>query len=191
MSYFPISLKFDDKKVLLVGGGSIALFKLNKLKLFSPSSLICVAKVFSDDFLHQVTEQMVIKEKSFEFDDLDGMDIVIVAIEDLDLQESIYKECRKRRILCNCVDLIHCCDFIFPSLIKRGDIVVAITSNGRVPGFSAVFKDYLERFVPLEIENGFMEALKLRQSLPRGPERMKMIRAKAQQFFDEITGGIK
>lgn len=191
MSYFPVSLKFDDKKVLLVGGGSIALFKLNKLKLFSPSSLIIVSKTFSDDFRQQMTDQMVIKEKPFEFDDLDGMDIVIVAIEDLDLQESIYKECRDRRILCNCVDLIHCCDFIFPSLIKRGDIVVAITSNGRVPGFSAVFKDYLERFVPLDIENGFMEALKLRQSLPRGPERMKIIRAKAQQFFDEIIGGQK
>lgn len=187
MSYFPVSLKFDDKKVLLVGGGSIALFKLKKLKIFAPSSLTCVSKAFSDDFKAEITEQMIIREKAFDVSDLEGMDIVIVAIEDLELQESIYKICRDQRILCNCVDLIHCCDFIFPSIIKRGDIVVAITSNGRVPGFSAVFKDYLEKFVPADIEHGFTEALKLRQSLPRGPERMKIIRAKAQQFFDKMT----
>lgn len=187
MSYFPVSLKFDDKKVLLVGGGSIALFKLKKLAAFSPASLTCVSKSFSEDFRAEITPGMILKEKAFETSDLEGMDIVIVAIEDLNLQESIYNICREKRILCNCVDLIHCCDFIFPSIIKRGDIVVAITSNGRVPGFSAVFKDYLEKYVPADIENGFMEALKLRQSLPRGPERMKMIRAKAQQFFDKIA----
>lgn len=187
MSYFPVSLKFDDKKVLLVGGGSIALFKLKKLKEFAPASLTCVSKAFSEAFNAEITEQIIVREKAFEMSDLEGMDVVIVAIEDLELQESIYKICREQKILCNCVDLIHCCDFIFPSIIKRGDIVVAITSNGRVPGFSAVFKDYLEKFVPVDIENGFMEALKLRQSLPRGPERMKIIRAKAQQFFDKIT----
>lgn len=191
MSYFPISLKFDDKKILLVGGGAISTFKLKKIKLYNPKSLTCVAKKFSSDFLSECEASYIMNERAFIESDLENADIVIVAIEDMSLQESIYKICKERKILCNCVDLIHCCDFIFPSIIKRGDISVAITSNGRVPGFSATFKDYLEKYIPEELEIGFQEVLKLRQTLPAGPERMKIIRAKAKQFFDERVMGVK
>ena len=191
MSYFPVSLKFDDKNVLLIGGGTISTFKLKKIKMYQPKSITCIAKKFSDEFLSTCEDHFVLKERSFDERDLDGADIVIVAIEDMALQESIYSMCKERKVLCNCVDLIHCCDFIFPSIIKRGDISVAITSNGRVPGFSATLKDYLEKYIPEELEMGFQEVLKLRQTLPPGPERMKLIRAKAKQFFDEKIMGEK
>jgi len=183
MSYFPVSLKIDNKKFLLIGGGNIAAFKLNKIKLFQPQSLLCISRKFSPDFLKECDGNEELKTRDFLMSDLDGADIVIVAVDDIALQELIYKECQQRKILCNCVDLIHCCDFIFPSILKKGDITIAVTSSGLVPGFSAEFKTYLEKLIPENLENGFQAALNLRRSLPPGPARMAAVREMAKNFF--------
>ncbi len=184
MSYFPVSLKIDDKKFLLIGGGSIAAFKLNKIKLFHPQSLLCISRKFSPQFLEECDGQEKLITRDFQMSDLDGADIVVVAVDDIGLQELIYKECQQRKILCNCVDLIHCCDFIFPSILKKGDITIAVTSNGLVPGFSAEFKTFLEKCIPENLENGFQSALNLRRSLPPGPARMAAVREMAKKFFN-------
>lgn len=186
MSYFPVALKLNDKRVLLVGGGSIASFKLKKLKLFNLDKLVCVSIHFSEEFKSYCDGSEERHERSFDFSDLDHSDLVIVAIDDPQLQREIYQKCQEKRILCNCVDLLDCCDFIFPSIVKRGDITIAITSNGLVPGFSAVLREYLEKMLPPEIEKGFLQVLEIRKSLPAGKERMKLIRQKATEFFDNL-----
>lgn len=188
-SYFPVSLRFDNKKILLVGAGKISAFKLDKIQQYNPLHIRVVAREFTEPFLKIKNEQVECVQKSFSTEDLNGFDIVIVAIEDQKLQRDIYQLCQQKNILCNCVDLIDCCDFIFPSIVKRGDITIAINSNGRLPGFSAVFKTYIEKLLPAKIEEKFEEIVKLRNELPPGPDRMKYIRQKAQNYFDSIIGG--
>lgn len=185
-SYFPMALRFDNKRLLLVGGGNIAAFKLKKLVMFNPKTLKCVSRKFSDEFINELSIEAEINTREFLFDDLLEADVVIVAIDDPELQRKIYKQCQEMNILCNCVDLLDCCDFIFPSLVKRGDITIAINSNGKLPGFSAVMRNYLDEILPTGIENAFKELVVLRKSLPPGPKRMEYIREQAEKCFNAL-----
>lgn len=189
-SYFPMGLRFDNKRVLLVGGGNIAVFKLKKLLMFTPKKLICIAKNFNDEFKTVMSDEMEIHEREFRFEDLANVDIVVVAIDDPELQRGIYNECQQRKTLCNCVDLLDCCDFIFPSIVKRGDIAIAVNSNGLLPGFSAVLKNYLEETLPHGVEQSFKELVELRKSLPPGPKRMQYIREQAEKYFSELRKNV-
>lgn len=192
-SYFPMSLRFDNKRVLMIGGGSIAWFKFDKLIQFKPQNLKCVAINFNEDFktfresnVHNQNSNIEYFERAYESRDLDDADMVIVAIDDAKLQRAIYDECKSKKILCNCVDLLDCCDFIFPSIVRRGNITVAINSNGMLPGFSAVLRKYFDETMPEGIEEAFLELVEMRKSLAPGPSRMKKIRDEAQKYFDRL-----
>lgn len=185
-SYFPIGLRFDDKRVLLVGGGDISLFKFQKLVQFNPLLIKCVSRKFHPDFYQKYDVAIEIIQKDFDFRDLEEMDIVIVAIDDASLQKRIYEECKEKKLLCNCVDLLECCDFIFPSLVKRGHISIAINSNGLLPGLSAVLRKYIDDVLPENLDEVFSNLLTLRKSLPPGPKRMQLIRESAEKYFDDI-----
>ena len=185
-SYFPIGLRFDDKRVLLVGGGDISLFKFQKLVQFNPLLIKCVSRKFHSDFYQKYDVAIEIIQKDFDFRDLEEMDIVIVAIDDASLQKRIYEECKEKKLLCNCVDLLECCDFIFPSLVKRGHISIAINSNGLLPGLSAVLRKYIDDVLPENLDEVFSSLLTLRKSLPPGPKRMQLIRESAEKYFDDI-----
>lgn len=187
--YFPMTYRFDDKRILLIGAGSISDFKFQKIALFNPAEICVVAEEFKSSFNKIERDNFSYLEKSFEYSDIRGFDIVIVAIDDAKLQREIYSYCKSHKILCNCVDLIDCCDFIFPSIVKRGDISVSISSNGVLPGFSAVMREYLDKIIPQDIDKGFGELVALRKSLAPGPERMKFIRLKAREYFDTIIKG--
>ncbi len=185
-SYFPIGLRFDDKRVLLVGGGDISLFKFQKLVQFNPLLIKCVSRKFHHDFLQKYDLPVEIIQKDFDFLDLEGMDIVIVAIDDANLQKRIYEECKEKKLLCNCVDLLECCDFIFPSLVKRGHISIAINSNGLLPGLSAVLRKYIDDVLPENLDEVFSNLLTLRKNLPPGPKRMQIIRENAEKYLNDM-----
>lgn len=185
--YFPISYRIDDKKILLIGAGSISNFKFQKIIDYHPELVRVIALDFKDSFLKVERDGIEYIQKHFEVQDVVGFDMVIVAIEDVQLQRSIYQLCNSQKIFCNCVDLIDCCDFIFPSLVKRGDISVAINSNGLLPGFSAVMRTYIDKLLPQNIEKEFYALVELRKSLTPGKERMQLIRQKAQNYFDSLT----
>ncbi|MCK6594320.1 MAG: bifunctional precorrin-2 dehydrogenase/sirohydrochlorin ferrochelatase [Bacteriovoracaceae bacterium] len=189
-SYFPIGLRFDNKEILLVGGGEIALFKFQKLVQFAPQKIKCIARNYRPEFYLVNNSAVELVQRDFSFDDLHEHQIVIVAIDNAELQKRIYEECKKKNILCNCVDLLECCDFIFPSLVKRGDISIAISSNGLLPGFSAILRKYIDDLLPENIEVAFKDLVNLRKSLPPGPGRMKYIREEAEKYLNNIRKDI-
>jgi len=191
LSYFPVLLKIDSKKILLVGGGNIALFKFNKILEYAPLKFTVISKTFAEEFKINNPPFVELIQRPFAMADLDGFDIVIVGVEDLKLQQEIYDECQVRKVPCNCVDELSRCDFIFPSTIKNGDIVIAISSSGRVPGFSVALKDYISGFLPSNMEEKMKEILILRKSLPSGRERMMRIKEEARKYFETIKLGSK
>jgi precorrin-2 dehydrogenase/sirohydrochlorin ferrochelatase len=113
------------------------------------------------------------------------VDVVIVAIDDQNLQREIYHQCQKRKILCNCVDLLDCCDFIFTAYIKKDDLVISINTNGAVPGLSAVLKNHIEKFIPSNIEQILNSLKEYRNGLAPGKARMKLVREKAERMLSE------
>jgi precorrin-2 dehydrogenase/sirohydrochlorin ferrochelatase len=191
LSYFPMFFNIAEKKILLVGAGEVAAFKYEKICEYHPKLLKVIAKEFHSKVLSNQKDFCELVHRSFEMSDLEGMDIVIVGVNDLLLQQSIYDECQLRKIPCNCVDELDRCDFIFSSTIKRGNIIIAISSSGKVPGFSVGLKDFIESILPDDLEKKMDDLRALRKSLPSGKERMARIKEEARLYFTKFIKGDK
>ena len=183
MAYFPLFLNLDDKKILLIGAGKIAHDKLMHLLDFTKNITI-IAKTFHEDIVKLINiNHLKYIQKEYQEDDIKPFDILIVAIDDVFLQKNIYKESKKYKCLCNCVDFLECCDFIFPSYIKKDNLIIAISTAGTSPAFSKHLKIYLEKIIPNSVISFLKEMKILRKSLPKGKERMLFLNQKAKNFI--------
>jgi len=183
MAYFPMFYSLENKRILLVGAGHISSEKLEKILDFT-NNITIVSPKLSEYIYNKVLEYNIhIIKREYRVGDIKDFDIVIVAVDNLKVQEEIYFECKKERILCNCVDLQEYCDFIFPSYIKEGDLTIAISTNGSSPAFSKNFKKYLKNIIPKDISNFLTQMRILRKELPKGKERMKFLDEKAKEYI--------
>lgn len=184
MSYFPAFIKLDDKKILLVGGGNIALEKLEKLLDFTKDISI-ISLDYSANMLALIKrENLVYEKRAYEVGDIRDMAVVIVAVDDLNLQKEIFYESKAYKCLCNSVDSVKYCDFIFPSYVKKEQLTIAVSTSGSSPAFAKYFRAYLEKLIPEGVSHFLEEMRSLRTSLPKGKERMKMLDTKAKEYVD-------
>jgi precorrin-2 dehydrogenase/sirohydrochlorin ferrochelatase len=185
MGYFPAFIKLDDKKILLVGGGNIALEKLEKLIIFT-KDIVIVSLDFSNEMLALIKKENLLHEKrSYEVGDIKDFSIVVIAVDDIPLQKSIFDESKAYKCLCNSVDSVEYCDFIFPSFIKKDDLTIAVSTSGASPAFAKHFRIYLESLVPDKISDFLQEMKVLRSTLPKGKKRMKMLDEKAKKYIQK------
>ncbi|MBU1667118.1 bifunctional precorrin-2 dehydrogenase/sirohydrochlorin ferrochelatase [bacterium] len=185
MSFFPAYFSLDNRKILLVGGGYIALEKLEKLVNFT-KEITVISKEVSDEFLAFATEHnIIIEQRAYEIGDINGFDIVIVATDTVTLHKEIYEESRSSRILVNSVDDTAYCDFIFPSYIKRGDLTIAISTSGASPALAKRLRTYIEKLIPQRIETFLQEMRVLRVTMPKGKERMRFFEEKTDKFMEK------
>lgn len=183
MAYFPAFLKFDDKKILIVGGGNVALEKLEHLLDFT-HNITLIALNFNEASMHLIQQYNLTHYlKKYEKGDIKGFDIVIAAIDNFQLQEEIYFETRTYPCLCNCVDLQQYCDFIFPSYVKKGDLTIAISTGGASPAVAKQLRIFLSNLIPNSIVE-FLEQMKnYRKTMPKGKERMQFLDQKAKEYI--------
>lgn len=185
--YLPIMLDMRGKTVLLVGGGAIACEKLTRL--VECTRAITVVAVQCSSQMEEMVEEYALRceRRSFEEGDLEGVDIVIAAVDSLELQSEIFEMARARKILCNAVDLPAYCDFIFPSIIRRDDLIVAISTSGASPAAAK----HLKRFFAALIPDGIGEFLSMmrekRHSLPKGKERMAHLDTLAADYIRTVA----
>jgi len=185
MSYFPAFIKLDNKKVVLVGAGNIALEKLEKLVIFT-KDIVVISLEFSPEILALIEkEKLTYEKRSYIKGDIKDAAIVIIAVDDLGLQKSIFEESQEYKCLCNAVDSVDYCDFIFPSFIKNDDLTVAVSTSGASPAFAKHFRRYLETIIPSGISEFLGEMKALRASLPKGKDRMKMLDEKAKNYIKQ------
>ena len=183
MSFFPAYLSLKNKKVLLVGGGVIALEKLEKLIDFT-ENITVIAKEISLDFLSFAQKyNIIIEERLYRRGDILGYDIVIVATDTVEFHKAIYEESRTTRVLVNSVDDTAYCDFIFPSYVKKGDLTISVSTGGASPAMAKRLRIYLEKLIPLAIEPFLQEMKKLRKSMPKGKQRMQFFEDKSDEFM--------
>ncbi len=183
MSYFPTFLKFDDKKVLIIGGGKIANDKLTQLLNFT-NKITIISPTISEDMLELINNNSLnFLNKIYEKGDIKEFDIIIAAISDIPLQEEIFEESRKHRCLYACVDIKECCDFIFPSYVKKGDLTVAISTAGHSPALTKQLRIYFENIIPDSITDFINEMKKYRTTMPKGNQRMKFLESKAKEYL--------
>lgn len=183
MSYFPAFLQLEEKKILLVGGGAIALEKLEKLLDFT-HEIKLISLEFSQETLKLIeTHSLLYEKRSYRSGDISAFNIVIVAVDDIALQAEIFAESKKYNCLCNAVDSTAYCDFIFPSYIKEGDLTIAVSTSGASPAIAKNLRIYLQKLLPKNIMAFLEEMKKIRSAFPKGKARMRFLDEKAKRYF--------
>ena len=184
MAYFPAFIKLDNKKILIVGGGYIAQEKLEHLLDFT-KDISLVSLEFSDEMLRIIKDNNLHYEiRGYNRGDIKDFAVVIVAVDDIPLQAEIFDESKLYNCLCNSVDSVDYCDFIFPSYIKKDDLTIAVSTSGASPAMAKRIRMYLEDTIPESIGEFLKEMKDLRKTLPKGKERMKMLDEKAKKYIE-------
>jgi siroheme synthase-like protein len=145
-------IDIEDKLCLIVGGGKIALHKAGilleygvRIKLVAPD----VSTVLSGlDGETAFGDRIDISKRKFCPEDLENVDFVVVATDDIALGEYISGLCREKGILVNVVDEKEECSFIFPAIIKQRDMVVAVSTGGNSPAGAGYIKRRIDDVLP-------------------------------------------
>lgn len=139
MAYFPFYIDIEKKDILVVGGGAVALRKVEKLLPFNP-----VITVVSPEICNEIVKLGVkTVKREFADSDLDGMFCVISATNNSQVNEHIYRLCSEKNIPVNTVDDKERCTFIFPALVKENGITAGITTSGKSPVYAKYVKEQL------------------------------------------------
>lgn len=177
MILFPFFENIEGKRFLVIGGGSVAKGKINRLKQFT-DNITVIAE--STDI-----EGAIIKP--FEDGDIENADYVIGASDDSALNKHISELCKEKGLPVNIVDNPKLCTFIFPSLIKRGDLVIGITSSGKSPAFSQYIRKEAQKVIPDNTEEIIDELYKLRNELkktePDQKKRSKILKKRLKELL--------
>ncbi|MEO8517134.1 MAG: TSUP family transporter [Flavobacterium sp.] len=151
---FPIFLKTDTFRFLIVGGGKIGLEKTETLLRQNPLvSIKIIAKEISEDLwklLHK-TPHVDWEERSFENKDLALVDFVIIATEDTALNREIKHKANEEGILVNAADQPDLCDFYLGTIVNKGHLKIAISTNGKSPVLARRLREHLEEAIPNNI----------------------------------------
>lgn len=152
MPLFPIFLDLRGKKVLIVGGGHVALRKAERLAPYG-ASITAVAPEFAPGFA--ALSGVTALERRFQPGDVEGVALVIAATDDAELNAAVSELCAWEGIPVNVVDDLALCSFVFPALVRRGELSVGISTGGASPSAA----QYIRRLVEEQVPGGFEEIL--------------------------------
>jgi uroporphyrin-III C-methyltransferase/precorrin-2 dehydrogenase/sirohydrochlorin ferrochelatase/precorrin-2 dehydrogenase/sirohydrochlorin ferrochelatase len=138
MAYFPMFVNLEQSTVLLVGGGSVAERKAAVLTDFCGAVRV-VAPVIKESILQR--KGVLPFLRPFQEQDLEGVALVVAATNDPEENAEISRLCQQKGIPVNAVDDVEHCNFIFPSYVKRGDVVTAVSSGGKSPLVTQYLRD--------------------------------------------------
>ena len=152
---FPVFLKLSTLRVLLVGGGSVGLEKLTAILRSSPETAVTIVSL---TFLAELREvaarhpRLTLVQRGWQETDLDAADIVFAATDDPLLHQRIKAAARQRRLLVNVADTPDLCDFYLSSVVQKGQLKVAISTNGKSPTVAKRVRAMLEEALPEELD---------------------------------------
>lgn len=162
MNRFPLCINLEDKRFLIVGYGRIAKRKLKAISEFT-SNIKIITKELTEEELGKGIE---IVNKCFDEKDLEGMDFVITATGSREQDEVVVTSCKTKGIPVNAADDREECDFFLPGIIKRGDLVVSVSTSGKSPAYSRHLREQIEDVIPDNIEKVLDILGELRKTLP-------------------------
>ena len=130
MPYFPVFIDLSEKKILVVGAGRIAARRVKTLTDFAPDITVAAPSVCEELRRLEAEGRIRILERGFEEQDLDGAEMVLTAADDPELNEKICRLCRERHIPVNNAGDQKMCDFFFPGIARKDQIVIGVTAGG-------------------------------------------------------------
>ena len=152
---FPIFLKLKQLRLLLVGGGYVGMEKLQAVVSNSPSAVITVVATQISDEIKELAKEyatITLIEKPYGISDLDNKDLAIAAINDPIVSRQVAMDARIKGILVNAADKPELCDFYLGSVVQKGNLKIAISTNGKSPTIAKRLKEVLSETLPDEID---------------------------------------
>jgi siroheme synthase-like protein len=152
---FPVFVKLEELKLLIVGGGNVGLEKLQTVLLNSPSTPITLIASRILPAIHELAGQFPnirLLERPWHPNDLEYTDIAIVAVNDRTVSETVAHHARARGILVNVADTPDLCDFYLGSVVRRGNLKIAISTNGKSPTVAKRLKEEIGNMIPDEMD---------------------------------------
>ena len=196
MSLYPVFLKLRDAPCLVVGGGKVAERKTRSLleaqgrvTIIAPDVTLGLADMAAGDTIHHV-------ERTFETGDLEGYFLAIAATSSPEVNQAIYREAMSRRMLINSVDDRDNSNFYVPSVVRRGDLQLAVSTSGHVPYFARKLREYLEALIYEGIDDDLRQLSEMRtailqESFADGKAKMRRISAdldpKIAKIFERMN----
>ena len=165
---FPVFIKLQTLRTLLVGAGPVGLEKLSALLSNSPSAQI---KVVALEVIPEVAAlcrefpNVQLHQKAFEEQDLDDVNLVMAATNNESLNQEIRSLASVRKLLVNFADKPALCDFYLGSVVKKGDLKIAISTNGKSPTVAKRLKELLNESLPEDIDLALQQMAALRLTL--------------------------
>ena len=179
MNLFPMFLKLEGRRCLVVGGGQVGTQKIAGLldagaevTVVDPSPSVAVR-----EFLGSCVEWHV---RKYLPGDLEDVYLVIAATSDENVNRQIYDEAQRRGILANVVDVPPLCDFYYPAVVRRGSLVVAVSSQGESPHLAQRVRDEISQLLPEDLDQAVQhigdERRRILREHPPGPKRVQLLR---------------
>ncbi len=213
MSLFPIFMKLTGRRCLVVGAGSIAEGKIESMIEAEAEVTVVATRVNARVFQFADHGVLRLEQREFVPSDLDGMFLAVAGTDVPEVNRAVFAEAQQRGILVNAVDDPPYCDYYFPSIVRRGDLQIAISTAGESPALAQQLRKELNQQLPLDLGPWLMELGRLRREVlqmePLGEPRKsllhqlasrevcgaeacpsrQMARAHARQHYPERNGG--
>jgi len=153
---FPVFLKLEELKVLLVGGGKVGAEKLSALLGNSPAAPVTVVAISISDEVRKLAKNhpyVILHERAFEEADLENKDLVVIAVNEKASSLAIRAAAKEKKILVNVADTPEQCDFYLSSIVQKGNLKIAISTNGKSPTAAKRIKEVLNHALPPELDD--------------------------------------
>ena len=191
MPVFPLFIDLSKKKCVIIGGGEVAARKVKVLLQFGGSIIVVSPKLTIE--LEEFKQKGVIQhiDRVYKETDIEGAFLVIAATSDNEVNKRIYNSAVKKEILVNFADDPERCTFIFPSVVKRDDLVIGISTSGKFPMMSKYMRKKIEEILPRDIPGNITDILMecreraISEIEDRGKRKEFMGRVLDQVIFDE------
>lgn len=186
MAYFPMFVDIEKKKCLIVGGGTVALRKVQVLLDFGADVVVVAPEVISKIKEYSVT----VYQRNFQKTDLQGCELVVAATDDAGLNHEIAEAAQKQKIPVNAVDQQEDCSFIFPSYVREQELVGAFSSGGNSPVLTQYLKNYMAQILTAELgeANAYLGSIRpvVKRELDTEAMRKKVYQQVLNELFKQI-----
>ena len=184
---YPIFLKLHQLNVLIVGGGNVGLEKLSFMLKSSPNANVeVVAKQFLQELEALVEKHPSVKltQSKFKKKMLKKRHLVIACTDNLEVNKRVYDLCRKKHLICNIADTPPLCDYYLGGIVTKGNVKIAISTNGKSPTTAKRLREFFEEIIPDDI-NKMVENLNEYRKTLKGDFQEKVDK------MNEITQSLK
>ena len=151
MEYLPLFVSLQGRSCLVVGAGSVALRKLEWLVEAGAEVFLVAKEIAAATEQFAAEHDVTLAERDFEANDVEGRYLVVAATNDSDVNRSIYNACEANAVLINTVDDAALCTAIFPSIVNRDPVLVAVGTGGRSPTLARLVRGWIERRLPARL----------------------------------------